>query len=97
MTAPRKVKFDDMLNFHFLSRALFSPDGRQVAYMDTQADLEKDGYSTNLWLYSLDAGTDRQLTFSGSEKTYAWSRDGRSLIFISHRGGADKTRRRYTG
>jgi dipeptidyl aminopeptidase/acylaminoacyl peptidase len=90
MTAPRKVKFDDMLNFHFLSRALFSPDGRQVAYMDTQADLEKDGYSTNLWLYSLDAGTDRQLTFSGSEKTYAWSRDGRSLIFISHRGGADK-------
>ncbi|MGI6074905.1 MAG: S9 family peptidase [Pyramidobacter sp.] len=90
MAELRSVKFDDMLNFHFLSRPSFSPDGSKIAYVDAQADLEKDGYNTNLWLYSFADDSDRQLTFSGEDKVYGWSRDGSALIFVSHRGGVDK-------
>ena len=90
MAELRSVKFDDMLSFHFLSRPSFSPDGSKIAYVDARADLEKDGYAATLRLYTLSDGSDRPLTFSGEESVYGWSRDGGALIFMSHRGGADK-------
>ena len=81
------VKFDDLLRFKFLSRPLFSPDGTRAAYVLAQADLEKDGYNRNIWLCDLQHGSTRQITFSGEEKVYTWSRDGQSLYFISGRDG----------
>ena len=53
----------------------WSPDGRGLIYMDSQAG------AGNLWLQLLTGGTPRQLTNFTSEQIYrfAWSRDGQQL------------------
>ncbi len=85
MTGTRTVKFDDLLRFHFLSRPLFSPDGTRAAFLLTRANLEKDGYDTNLWTVGLEDGFARQMTYSNEERTFTWSRDGKSIYFVSKR------------
>lgn len=86
MMVKSTVKFDDMLHFKFLSRPLLSPDGSLAVYQVAVADLEKDAYSTNLWLYDFGVKNSRQITFSNSDKTARWTPDGKSLVFISKRG-----------
>ena len=86
----RPVKYDDMLSFAFLSRPAFSPDGGKIAYVVSRASLERNGYDCCLWLCDVASREDRQLTFSGSEKFFCWSADGRELVFASDRGGEAK-------
>ena len=70
MTALRPVEHADFLKFFFPARPAFSPDGSSIAYLVSRANLEKDGYDTNLWLYDLRRSENRQLTFSGKEKFF---------------------------
>ncbi|MDY2649375.1 MAG: S9 family peptidase [Pyramidobacter porci] len=85
MTEKKTVQFDDLLHFKFLSCPRLSPDGALAVYQVAQADLEKDGYDTNLWLYDCGAGRSRQVTFSNADKTARWTPDGKALVFTSKR------------
>ena len=85
MTEKKTVQFDDLLHFKFLSCPRLSPDGALAVYQVAQADLEKDGYNTNLWLYDCGAGVSRQITFSNADKTARWTPDGKALVFASKR------------
>ena len=84
------VKYDDLLQFTFLSRPAFSPDGSKIAYVASKPDLTINGYHSCLWLFDLTAGSGRQLTYTGSEKFFCWSADGQELIFASSREENEK-------
>jgi Tol biopolymer transport system component len=64
------------------SRGAWSPDGRRIAFnSDRQGEM-------NIWVRSLDDGTDRRVTEgSGGDYQPSWSPDGTRLAFFSARGG----------
>ena len=64
------------------SRASWAPDGRQIAFnSDRLGDM-------NIWLRSLDDGSERQLTSGpGGDYQPDWSPDGTTIVFFSARGG----------
>jgi eukaryotic-like serine/threonine-protein kinase len=64
------------------SRGAWSPDGRTIAFnSDRTGDM-------NIWLYSRDDGSVRQLTRGpGGDYQPNWSPDGTEITFFSSRGG----------
>jgi len=65
-----------------------SPDGTWVAYSVATTDLTASKKSVNLWRVDADGRNARPLTFSDSNNdSPAFSPDGRSLAFLSHRSG----------
>jgi len=64
------------------SRGSWSPDARRIAFnSDRSGDM-------NVWLFSLDDGSSRQLTRgAGGDFQPTWSPDGRRLAFFSSRSG----------
>jgi len=56
-----------------------SPDGTRIAY---RAD-------DQIWVYTIETGTNRQLTFEGVSLGPVWSRDGLTVYFISTRSGTE--------
>ncbi|MCC6669850.1 MAG: S9 family peptidase [Planctomycetes bacterium] len=65
-----------------------SPDGRQVLYHVRTVDLARNRGETQLFVASTAGGGRRQLTFHGSNSNGRWAPDGRSIAFLSTRGGA---------
>jgi len=60
-----------------------SPDGRRIAFVTD------DGRDVNIWVFDL--GSDRaprRLTFSGRNRSAAWSADSRRVAYRSDRNGA---------
>ena len=78
----------DLLKIATLSDPSFSPDGRWLAYVRTQPDLQINGYKSAIWLAPVGGGRLRQFT-SGTRRDTAprWSPDGHWLAFVSTRGG----------
>jgi len=82
----------DLLAMDRLSDPQPSPDGRRVAYVQSRTDLEANRRRADLWLVGLDGTAPRRLTAhpSGSDSSPTWSRDGRSVFFLSSRSGSSQ-------
>ncbi len=64
------------------SRGSWSPDGHRIAFNSDRAG------EMNIWLYSLDDRSTRQLTRgAGGDFQPTWSPDGRRIAFFSSRSG----------
>lgn len=97
-TPPRRdIRTTDLHAFSLPADPQLSPDGSQVAYTLTSADLAANGYRTGIWLAPTDAsspprritggaaaGTSSPATRDGSPR---WAPDGHRLAFISDRTG----------
>lgn len=82
---------DDLVSLHRVSDPQVSPDGRYVAYVMRETDLEANRGRTDLWLIDLDArdATPRQLTHDAASDTQPrWAPDGSALYFLSTRSGS---------
>ena len=61
-----------------------SPDGRKVAFLVVETDVEADRLRQSIWVAAVDGGTPpRQFTEGPADASPRWSPDGRWLAFIS--------------
>ncbi len=68
-----------------------SPDGRRVAYVQRETDLEAGKGRTSLWLLDLahPGSTPRRLTDGkANDSSPRWASDSRALYFLSERSGS---------
>lgn len=84
------LKLDDFTRYSFLSNLEFSPDGKHACFVVHKADVDENGYSSNLWLYSSDQNSCRQLTAFDKEKGFIWLSDSRHILFPGMRNPKDK-------
>lgn len=84
----RAMTVQDFLALRTPADPRVSPDGALVAYTVTMPSLEENRNVTRLWVTSMIDGTSRELTRdAGSDYNPRWARDGRTLAFLSTRGG----------
>ncbi|MCY1031857.1 S9 family peptidase [Corallococcus sp. BB11-1] len=89
--APRPLNPQDLVTLRRLSAPRVSPDGRQIAFVLRSTDLEANRGRTDLWLVNLDGTNLRQLTaHPDNDGEPVWAPDGKSLFFLSSRGGSSQ-------
>src|SRR5262249_9103906 len=83
---------DDLFRFKRVADPQISPDGKTVAYVITNVDLEGNRTSSAIWLAAVDGSTEpRLLTNSGKKDRHPrWSPDGKTIVFVSNRGGSSQ-------
>jgi dipeptidyl aminopeptidase/acylaminoacyl peptidase len=82
----RPWTLDDILAVRTVSDPQLSPDARWVAYVVSELSPDGTDYNTDIWLVSPDGGEPRRLTNSPvADENPRWSRDGRTLAFLSDR------------
>ncbi len=81
----RPVVIEDLRRFRFVSDPQLSPDGKRVAFVLSDVNIEKDGYDRHIWLADVATGKQAQFTYGEGSDTYPrWSPDGRMLLFLSN-------------
>jgi dipeptidyl aminopeptidase/acylaminoacyl peptidase len=92
-TAPAKrpMTFEDMMNMKRLGDTAVSPDGKWLAYSVTSVDLAKNKKTAELWLQAIAGGEPKKIegTHPG-DSGLQFSADGRSVLFLSSRTGAEQ-------
>ena len=85
--ANRGVTAEDYFGFHFTSDAHISPDGKQVAYVVTVIDQQRNRRVSSIWLVDTDGrSAPRRLSAEGvNSNAPRWSPDGSELAFLSTR------------
>ena len=94
--ARRGFTAEDLVTMKRVSDPQWSPDGRRVAFVLRETDLEADRGRTDVWLVDLDssggaAGEPRRLTADeATDSSPRWAPDGSSLYFLSSRSGSSQ-------
>lgn len=87
-TAKEPLTLDAMFRLARVSDAQISPDGHWVAFVVTEANLEKNSTQSRLWLAPTGEGEPRQLTSTEKHDRHPrWSPDSTQIVFESDRGG----------
>jgi dipeptidyl aminopeptidase/acylaminoacyl peptidase len=81
------ITFDDLIAMHRVAEAALSPDGRWVAYTITTPDMDANRNATNIWMAPVAGGDAIQLTRTGKDSSPKWSPEGKTIAFLSARGG----------
>lgn len=80
----KKVAIDDFAIIKRLSDLTVSPDGQKAAFTVNVANMDKNKYENNIWLY--DNGKIRRLTGGNDGRRPMWE-DDENILFPSDRAG----------
>ncbi len=84
----------DMLAMDRISDPRVSPDGTRVVFTVRVTDLEANKGRTDLWIANVDGtGVRRLTTHEASDSSGRFAPDGRSVYFLSTRGGSSQVYR----
>ena len=87
--AGRPMTVEDLLAVKGVSDPQVSPNGSLVAYVVTELDQATQKNHSSLWLVPTAGGQPKQFTTApGTNNHPRWSRDGKSIAFVSNRGGS---------
>jgi dipeptidyl aminopeptidase/acylaminoacyl peptidase len=81
----------DLLAMDRISGQTVSPDGKRIAFVIRKTDLEANSGRTDIWLIGVDGTELKRLTDDpAGDFNPCWSRDGRTLFFLSTRSGSSQ-------
>ena len=80
----KKVTFEDLYSFTYLSDIAVSPDEQKLVFSRHMADEKKNGYNSCLWLMDVETGAHHPLTFGGAERGAKWL-DEQHIMFSANR------------
>lgn len=84
MSPRRPISPRDLLRFQFCDDPQLSPDGRQVAWVRTWIDGERNGYRAQIMLTMIATGESRTLSDDQGLATHPrWSPDGAHLAYLA--------------
>lgn len=87
----RRLTPEDIYNIKLIADAQISPDGSQVAYVQTILDKEKNDYRASIYLVSTGGGKPRRYTSAAAKDTSPrWSPNGETIAFLSNRSGSNQ-------
>jgi len=91
--AGRGVTAEDYLASKFIGDPHISPDGKNVAYVLTAIDTQKNRRDSAIWIVAVDGNAaPRKLTAEGANSNAPrWSPDGSRLAFLSNRVADNST------
>ncbi len=88
LAATKPFDVDVLMRIRQVGAPVMSPAGDRVVYTVRQTDLESDRKHHDLWLSEVRGGEPLRLTtHEADEVDPAWSPDGRTVWFLSDRGG----------
>lgn len=87
---PRAIAVSDLTALKTVGAPRISPDGKQVAYTLSTADLKKDRNSSRIWMSPVAGGPAIPMTGAGlAGSNPKWSPDGKFLGFAAARNGGE--------
>jgi dipeptidyl aminopeptidase/acylaminoacyl peptidase len=87
--AGRPMTVEDLLAVKGVSDPQISADGSLVVYVVTELDRATQKNNSNLWLVPTAGGQPKQVTTAaGTNNHPRWNHDGKSIAFVSSRGGS---------
>lgn len=89
-SAPRTMTLDDIPTIVGVGDVAIAPNGSEIAFISSRADMKDDRTSRTLELYDVNTKTTRALTYQRKGlSSPAWSPDGSKLAFLALPAGAD--------
>jgi dipeptidyl aminopeptidase/acylaminoacyl peptidase len=83
------ITFEEFFTVNRLGTPVVSADGDKIAFTVTQANINDNKSTTQIWLMDTDGQNQKQLTsHSSSSLNPVFSSDGKTLYFLSSRSGS---------
>ena len=87
--ATHAFSVEDMVAFRRLGEFRASPDGKRIAFVVSEVDLDANKRRKDLWIVNVDGTGMRRLTETpDSEDQPRWSPDGKSVYYLLTKDGA---------
>ncbi len=78
----------DLYKIKGVSDPQFSPDGKRIAFVVTESNLEEGKNNSDIYIIDTDGKDFRRLTNNPTKDYHPrWSKDGKSILFVSDRNG----------
>ena len=88
---PHPFNVKDLVTMKRLSSQTVSPDGKLIAFVLRETDMDANKGRTDLWLVGINGTNMRRLTaHPGADYNPIWSKDGKWIYFISTRSGSSQ-------